>query len=251
MAKSTVAILFGDFRLAVIVLGIVFTAAALTVSLGFIRQIFAVLLGAGFQFFVYANIWGLANQRQYLLLYLLIWYVWTAFSDMERSEAVFKRAADFTGNALLILASAAAIFMGFTDAVTDYDQIYTDAAGCAAYIESLPADVPVFEGSGEFCNAVIANLKDRKVYSAFYESEASYTIRDMKRIRSLTTEEYLDTAEKMFPTAKEIYVFYYKDCAEGYMGNAQGLPETYEIVYESPIRTITGEEFRVIRVPLD
>ena len=251
MAKSTVAILFGDFRLAVIVLGIVFTAAALTVSLGFIRQIFAVLLGAGFQFFVYANIWGLANQRQYLLLYLLIWYVWTAFSDMERSEAVFKRAADFTGNALLILASAAAIFMGFTDAVTDYDQIYTDAAGCAAYIESLPADVPVFEGSGEFCNAVIANLKDRKVYSAFYESEASYTIRDMKRIRSLTTEEYLDTAEKMFPAAKEIYVFYYKDCAEGYMGNAQGLPETYEIVYESPIRTITGEEFRVIRVPLD
>ena len=233
MAKSTVAILFGDFRLAVIVLGIVFTAAALTVSLGFIRQIFAVLLGAGFQFFVYANIWGLANQRQYLLLYLLIWYVWTA------------------GNALLILASAAAIFMGFTDAVTDYDQIYTDAAGCAAYIESLPADVPVFEGSGEFCNAVIANLKDRKVYSAFYESEASYTIRDMKRIRSLTTEEYLDTAEKMFPAAKEIYVFYYKDCAEGYMGNAQGLPETYEIVYESPIRTITGEEFRVIRVPLD
>lgn len=251
MAKSTVAILFGDFRLAVIVLGIVFTAAALTVSLGFIRQIFAVLLGAGFQFFVYANIWGLANQRQYLLLYLLIWYVWTAFSDMERSEAVFKRAADFTGNALLILASAAAIFMGFTDAVTDYDQIYTDAAGCAAYIESLPADVPVFEGSGEFCNAVIANLKERKVYSAFYESEASYTIRDMKRIRSLTTEEYLDTAEKMFPAAKEIYVFYYKDCAEGYMGNAQGLPETYEIVYESPIRTITGEEFRVIRVPLD
>ena len=73
----------------------------------------------------------------------------------------------------------------------------------------------------------------------------------MKRIRSLTTEEYLDTAEKMFPAAKEIYVFYYKDCAEGYMGNAQGLPETYEIVYESPIRTITGEEFRVIRVPLD
>lgn len=55
----------------------------------------------------------------------------------------------------------------------------------------------------------------------------------------------------MFPAAKEIYVFYYKDCAEGYMGNAQGLPETYEIVYESPIRTITGEEFRVIRVPLD
>ncbi|MBQ1424055.1 MAG: hypothetical protein IIY96_06400, partial [Lachnospiraceae bacterium] len=117
-------------------------------------------------------------------------------------------------------------------------------------IESLPESTPVFEGSGEFCNAVIANLKERKVYSAFYESEASYTIRDTKRIRGLSTGEYLRTAAKMFPEAKEIYVFYYKDCAEGYMGNAQGLPESYEVVYESPVRTISGEEFRVIRVPI-
>ena len=250
MAKNTVAILFGDFRLAVIIAGIIFSAAALTVSLGFVRQIFAVLLGAGFQFFVYANIWGLANQRQFLLLYLLIWYVWTAFSNAEESKAPFRRAAEFAGNAVLILAAAAAVFMSFPETVRDYDEIYTDAAGCAAYIESLPESTPVFEGSGEFCNAVIANLKERKVYSAFYESEASYTIRDTKRIRGLSTGEYLRTAAKMFPEAKEIYVFYYKDCAEGYMGNAQGLPESYEVVYESPVRTISGEEFRVIRVPL-
>ncbi len=250
MAKTTVALLFGDFRLAVIVAAIVFTAAALTVNLRFIRQIFAVLLGAGFQFFVYANIWGLANQRQYLLLYMLIWYVWTALAEHEESRAAFRRAADFLGNAVLILAAAAAIFIGFPDAVNDYNNIYTDAAGCAAYLESLPADMPVFEGSGEFCNAVIANMKDRKVYSAFYESEASYTIRDMKRIRGLTTEEYLAIAGDMFPEAKEICVFYYKGCAEGYMGNAQGLPAEYEVVYESPIATITGEEFRVIKVPL-
>ena len=250
MAKSTVAVLFGDFRLAVIVTGIVFTAAALTVSFGFIRQTFAILLGAGFQFFVYANIWGLANQRQYLLLYMLIWYVWTALAERESSRAAFRRAAEFAGNALLIIAASAAIFMGFPDAVADYNNLYSDAAGCAAYLESLPHDIPVFEGSGEFCNAVIANLKDRRVYSSFYESEATFTIRDMKRIRGLSAEEYLATAKKMFPEAKEIFVFYYKDCAEGYMGNAQGLPETYETVYESPIRTISGEEFRVIRVPL-
>ncbi|MCR5295388.1 MAG: hypothetical protein K6E30_09510 [Lachnospiraceae bacterium] len=242
-------LLFGDFKPLVLILLGLFVLLALILDLHFFRQVFVLILGAGFQFFIYANIWGVANQRQYLLLYMLIWAVWTMPEREENWEGLWK-VLYLAGNALLICASFASICMGLPEAMDDYRRVYSDAGECAAYLESLPETAPVFEGSGEFCNSVIANLKDRKVYSAFYESEATYTIRDLSRIRNLSAEEYLETARGMFPDAEEIYVFYYKGCPEGCMGNAQGMPETYETVYESPGGTISGEEFSVIKVPL-
>lgn len=252
MAKTCLVLLFTNFRYAAAAAILLFILAAVIYDVRLVRGVIVCAVTMAFQLYVYAEIWGVSNYRHLLWLWQFFWFFWIAkvYID-ERADKVLYIPVNVILSLAICISALASSWALVDDVKEDYNGLYTDAQGTADAIEALPGDAVIFEGSGEFCNSVIARLRTKKVYNAFYEQEAGFCIRNTARFRDLDYEGFEKTAKKMFPNAEGIYVLFSDRSNEGYMGNIAGYPDTYTEVYATTIGTIRDEGFKIIYIPFD
>jgi hypothetical protein len=227
-----------------------FVLGAVLCDYRLLRGVIVCAVTMTFQLYVYAEIWGLSNYRHLLWLWQIFWFMWIAKDYIDERKEHFLYIPVNILLSLAILTSALASSWSLIDDIKlDYDGLYTDAQGAADALEALPKDALIFEGSGEFCNSVIPRLKTKKVYSAFYEQEAGFCIRNTARFKDLDYAGFEKTVKKMFPDAEGVYVFFSDTSPEGYMGNINGYPEEYEEVYATAIDTIRDEGYKIVHIP--
>ena len=240
---------FRDVYGTAILIGL-FVLAAVVCDFRLLRGVIVCAITMAFQLYVYAEIWGLSNYRHLLWLWQIFWFMWIAKDYIDERKEHFLYIPVNILLSLAILTSALASSWSLIDDIKlDYDGLYTDAQGAADALEALPKDALIFEGSGEFCNSVIPRLKTKKVYSAFYEQEAGFCIRNTARFKDLDYAGFEKTVKKMFPDAEGVYVFFSDTSPEGYMGNINGYPEEYEEVYATAIDTIRDEGYKIVHIP--
>ena len=251
-AKTCMVLLFTNFRFGTAIIIGLAVIASVIFDYRLLRGVFVCAVTCAFQLYVYAEIWGISNYRHLLWLWVLLWFLWIAKDTLDEHD---DRALYMPVNILICLAvltsSLAASWALIDDIKLDYDGMYTDAGGTAEALETLPESAVIFEGSGEFCNSVVARLRTKKVYSAFYEQEAGFCIRDTKRFRDLDIDSFEKTVKKMFPDTEGVYVFFSDTCPEGNMGNIIGYPEEYSEIYATEIDTIRDEGFRILYIPFN
>ena len=251
-AKSCLVFLFTDFRYGTAVCIALFVLVAVIFDLRLLRGVFVCGLTMAFQLYVYAEVWGLSNYRHLLWLWQLLWFLWIAkIAVDEKSESVLYIPVNVFLALAIVTASLSSSWALIDDIKMDYNNLYTDAQGAADALEALPDDAVIFEGSGEFCNSVIARLKTKKVYSPFYEQEAGFCIRNTARFTDLDYDGFKKKAGSMFPDAGGVYVLFSDTSPEGNMGNIKGFPEKYEEIYTTNTDTIRDEGFRIIYVPFE
>ena len=248
--KTCLVLLFTNFRYGTAILIGLFVLAAVVCDFRLLRGVIVCAITMAFQLYVYAEIWGLSNYRHLLWLWQIFWFMWIAKDYIDERKEHFLYIPVNILLSLAILSSALASSWSLIDDIKlDYDGLYTDAQGAADALEALPKDALIFEGSGEFCNSVIPRLKTKKVYSAFYEQEAGFCIRNTARFKDLDYAGFEKTVKKMFPDAEGVYVFFSDTSPEGYMGNINGYPEEYEEVYATAIDTIRDEGYKIVHIP--
>ncbi|MDO4803772.1 MAG: hypothetical protein Q4A32_03010 [Lachnospiraceae bacterium] len=173
----------------------------------------------------------------------------TKVRPLKRKHRILYMPACMLLSLAIVTTCLASSWALIDDIKADYDGLYTDAQGAADFLEALPEDAVIFEGSGEFCNSVVARLVTKKAYSAFYEQEAGFCIRNKTRFKDLDYAGFEKAARKMFPKAEGVYVFFSDTSPEGCMGNIVGYPKEYTEVYATETETIRDEGYRIVYVP--
>jgi hypothetical protein len=88
----------------------------------------------------------------------------------------------------------------------DLSRPYSDAPRCAAYLETLDADVPVVEAETDFIDSVAAYLGDREVYNPYARSTATWVDRDQRDVHDLTFAELKANVRAAYPQAGGFYL---------------------------------------------
>lgn len=260
--------LFSNFKYTAAFCVVLFVIAAVHYDIRLLRGLVVCGAAMAFQLYVYAAVWGVSNYRHLLWMWQFFWFFWIAKDCMDakrekRAGGAFAKKKSplavigkfrygllgFCLSLAILTTSLASSWVLIDDIKADYNGLYTDAQGAADVLEALPADAVIFEGSGEFCNSVIARLRTKKVYNAFYEQEAGFCIRNKTRFRDLDYQGFETIVRKMFPEAEGVYVFFSITAPEGCMGNIVGYPENYTEVYATEAETIRDEGYRILYVP--
>lgn len=216
---------------------------------------FGVLLGS---FLFYATFSALIYQLHiwhYISLgFVFLWAVWILWKQMEEKKFQDKIGKVIFGileGMIVLLAVCMTMHWNSQEEPSNLNNAlystYSDGGNAASFIrENVDSEEIIISDNIPMASTILAYLKDYEFYYAGNEQKESYADWSEEQSKSVSFEELLGWVRRNFPDKK---VFFLIQTTDSCVYEADALKEC-EVLYQSENKTVRGEEYRILKIPL-